>query len=121
MNALRGKQKTENAKGGSAGAAARRARRMELERRVLRSFIRVYCRNHHGTANELCADCADLQEYALKRLERCPYDPKPKCKKCPTHCYRPDYRRRIKEVMKFSGIYYVKRGRLDWLVRYFMI
>ena len=101
--------------------AARRAVRIERERRVLRSFIEVYCRDHHGKAGGLCAECADLQEYALKRLEHCPYDPKPKCKKCPTHCYKPEYRQRIREVMKFSGIYFVKRGRLDWLVRYFMI
>ncbi|NIV30593.1 MAG: nitrous oxide-stimulated promoter family protein [Anaerolineae bacterium] len=121
MGAFRNKQKPEKARGGSKTADARRERRMELERRVLKSFIRVFCRNHHGAGQELCTDCADLQAYALKRLERCPYDPKPKCKKCPTHCYRPDYRMRIKEVMKYSGIYYVKRGRLDWLVRYFMI
>jgi len=29
-------------------------------------------------------------------------------------------RQRIKEVMKYSGKYYVKRGRLDWLVKYFL-
>ena len=33
----------------------------------------------------------------------------------------PEYRAKIKEVMRFSGIYFVKRGRLDWLVRYFMM
>ena len=56
---------------------------------------------------------------ALDRLDRCPQDPKPKCKDCAVHCYKPEYRRRIRAVMKFSGLYFVKRGRVDWLWKYF--
>ena len=90
----------------------------ELE--VLKRFLMVYCNNHHAPQDEyLCEECCDLFEYAQQRLEKCPYDPKPKCKDCPTHCYRPDYRKRIREVMRSSGMYFVKHGRLDWLVRYF--
>ncbi len=93
----------------------------ERERRVLRRFIEVYCHAHHATRRAaLCDGCRELLEYALSRLERCPYDPKPKCKNCPTHCYKPAMRTRIRTVMKFSGIYHVKRGRIDWLVRYFL-
>ena len=88
--------------------------------RVLTRFIQVYCaKRHGGKPRELCAECADLLAYATQRLQKCPYDPKPKCKECPTHCYKPEYRRRIKEVMRFSGIYFVKRGRVDWLIKYF--
>ncbi|MFB3789218.1 MAG: nitrous oxide-stimulated promoter family protein [bacterium] len=88
---------------------------------ILNQFIQVYCRGHHGErGRDLCAECRDLLEYARTRVEKCPYEPKPKCKECPTHCYKPDYRQRMKEVMKYSGMYYVKRGRLDWLVRYFL-
>ncbi len=87
---------------------------------ILKTFIGVYCRAHHGGGDELCGECADLQRYALKRLEKCPLDPKPKCRKCPVHCYAPDYRKRIKEVMRYSGMHFVKRGRLDWLVKYFL-
>jgi len=87
---------------------------------VVDRFVAVYCRRHHGTNGVgLCEDCRDLVAYARKRLEKCPYDPKPKCKDCRTHCYRPDYRERMKAVMRFSGMYHVKRGRLDWLVKYF--
>lgn len=93
----------------------------ERELRVLRRFIEIYCHAYHGTRRAaLCTDCRELLTYAEGRLEHCPYDPKPKCKHCPTHCYKPVMRERIREVMKFSGIYHVKRGRLDWLVRYFM-
>jgi len=49
---------------------------------------------------------------------RCPHSPKPMCKKCFTPCYRDDYRSRIREIMKFSGIYLVKHGRLDMLYHY---
>ena len=86
---------------------------------LARRFLEVYCRHHHdGRPGDLCEECADLLEYVSVRLERCPYDPKPKCKECPTHCYRPEYRDRIRQVMQFSGMYVVKRGRLDWLVEY---
>jgi len=88
---------------------------------ILNKFVQVYCRGHHGAGGgALCEECQDLLKYARARVEKCPYEPKPKCKECPTHCYKPDYRQRMKEVMKYSGMYYVKRGRLDWLVRYFL-
>ena len=88
---------------------------------ILKKFIHVYCRGHHGRrGRELCVECLDLLNYARTRVEKCPYDPKPKCKECPTHCYKPDYRQRMKAVMRYSGMYYVKRGRIDWLIRYFL-
>ena len=89
--------------------------------KVLQAFVGVYCRRHHGTVrNELCGECRALLDYAFERLSKCPYDPKPKCKECPTHCYKPEYRQKIKEVMRFSGMYYIKRGRIDWLIRYIL-
>jgi predicted amidophosphoribosyltransferase len=93
------------------------------ERRIAPAarFIAVYCRNHHDRGGaELCADCADLLAYVRERLANCPYDPKPKCKSCRTHCYKPQYRERIRAVMRYSGMYFVKRGRIDWLIRYFL-
>jgi hypothetical protein len=98
---------------GKLGAIAR-------DLRILQRFLRVYCEKHHAPPRgELCHECRDLLEYARTRLDRCPYDPKPKCKECPTHCYEPARRARVRQVMKFSGMHFVKRGRLDWLVRYF--
>ncbi len=95
--------------------------RLARERGILTRFIGVYCRARHGSrGTELCPECAGLLQYATGRLARCPYDPKPKCKHCPTHCYSPAQRQRIREVMRFSGLWYIRRGRLDWLVRYFL-
>lgn len=88
---------------------------------VLRAFIRIYCeKKHRGDEDGLCEDCSGLLEYGLVRLQKCPYDPKPKCKDCETHCYRPEQRAKVREVMRFSGMHFVKRGRVDWLWKYFV-
>ena len=95
--------------------------KVHRELNTLRNFIGVYCRKKHDTKKgSLCEECRDLLDYATERLHRCPMDPKPKCRDCPVHCYKDPYRQRIREVMKFSGMYYVKRGRLDWLFKYFL-
>ena len=95
--------------------------RKEKERHTLRKFVAVFCHEkHNGAEGNLCEECTDLLRYAEERLDKCPLDPKPKCKDCPVHCYNAEYRGRIREVMKFSGMYFVRHGRVDWLVRYFM-
>jgi hypothetical protein len=93
----------------------------EKQLQMLEKFIEVYCSRNHRTADGLlCDECSELLSYASDRLARCPVDPKPKCKDCRVHCYDDAHRAKIKEVMKFSGMYFVKRGRLDWLVKYFL-
>jgi len=42
--------------------------------------------------------------------------PKPACKHCPSHCYHPTYRAKIRQVMKFSGKKMLLGGRLDYLI-----
>lgn len=92
------------------------------EQAVLQDFIRVWCRGqqHSPAHEELCDDCIELETYALEKLARCPFDPKPRCKDCEVHCYRDEYREKIRNVMKYAGMHYVKRGRVDWLVKYFL-
>jgi hypothetical protein len=92
--------------------------RIIKDEKILRRFIGVYCKEKHGTL-DLCPSCSELLNYALKRNEKCPLDPKPQCKNCKIHCYKPAMRIGMKEVMKFSGIWHIKRGRLDWLWHYF--
>ena len=99
----------------------RAAALVERDLAILRRFIHVYCaRHHHSPRGTLCAECSALLSYARGRLASCPYDPKPKCRHCQTHCYKPEMRARIRVVMRYSGMYYVKRGRLDWLLKYFL-
>ena len=113
--------------------------RKDKDIRVLADFISVFCQeNHQAEARDtfpiedarlrhtlgnkelvLCQDCSKLLSHGIAKLLLCPYNPKPMCKKCATHCYAPGYRKRIREVMKFSGLYLVKHGRLDLMVHYF--
>ena len=106
--------------------------------RVLSDFISVFCREKHraeakdafsikderlrpvlgNKALVLCQDCRKLLSHGMVKLLLCPYDPKPMCKKCQTHCYAPGYRERVREVMRFSGRYLIKHGRLDLLLHY---
>ncbi len=106
--------------------------------RVLGDFISIFCReNHqaeakgvfpikdvrlrHSLGNKdlvLCHNCQKLLNHGITKLLLCPYDPKPMCKKCQTHCYAPSYREKVREVMKFSGLYLVKHGRLDLMFHY---
>lgn len=88
---------------------------------ILRKFVGVYCRKKHGGHGPApCEACQDLLRYARSRLEKCPFEAKPKCKDCSVHCYAAPYRTTIRQVMRFSGMHFVKRGRLDWLLRYFL-
>ena len=95
------------------------ARQREAD--ILRKFVLTFCRASHRRERHLCSDCSELLDYALVRLERCPYDPKPICRRCPTHCYEPDMREKMRQVMRFSGLHFVRRGRLDWLIKYFLL
>jgi hypothetical protein len=84
-------------------------RRLAREERTIAEMVAMYCRDHHGTeaarhAGGLCPDCAELMAYARLRLQKCRYGAdKPTCAACPTHCYRPALRERVREVMRYSG------------------
>ena len=57
-----------------------------------------------GARKELCEACSQLHDYAMCRLDRCPYGAdKPICAACPIHCYRADRRQEIRAVMRYAG------------------
>jgi len=76
-----------------------------LEKETIQKMIMIYCKEMHGTKNnELCSECSNLFNYAKQRIDKCFYgDRKPVCSKCKVHCYKPEMRNRIKEVMRYSG------------------
>jgi len=83
--------------------------RIAREKRTITAMVTIYCRAHHGTAEELCSDCRELLDYAFRRLDRCPFGAdKPTCGKCPIHCYKPSMRAEAKAVMRYAG------PRLPW-------
>ena len=78
-------------------------RRIRRERATVRAMVEMYCAHHHG-AGSLCGECAELTDYADRRLDCCPYGPeKPTCVDCPIHCYRQDPREAMRDVMRFAG------------------
>ena len=79
----------------------RELRAWEKEKRLIPVMIRKYCRGRHGTKGEVCEECRQLTEYALFRLGKCPF--KVNKKFCSFHCYKPDMREKIKDVMKYAG------------------
>ena len=105
--------------------------------RLLARFIECWCGVHHDTAareaigsnavlaplalhdSRLCKECRGLLDYAIARRRACPLKPKPACKDCPIHCYKPERRAEIRKIMRFSGRHLILRGRLDLLWHYF--
>jgi hypothetical protein len=75
---------------------------MEREIKTAQLMIGMFCRRFHQASP--CPDCEALLAYVVQRIGKCPYAAdKPACSQCPTHCYKPEMRRRIQEVMRFSG------------------
>lgn len=80
--------------------------RKEKEMVVVEKMISLYCKKHKHKAvrNELCEACETLKKYAFQRTQKCPFgEKKTFCNNCQVHCYKPEMREKIREVMRFSG------------------
>ena len=76
----------------------------EREKRMVSQMIALYCRKKHHTRGDLCPQCAALDAYAKMRAGKCPFmETKTFCSNCRIHCYKPDMRAKIREVMRFAG------------------
>ncbi len=89
---------------------------------VITRFVQIYCDHHHRTpkslsTNELsyktanlsyeaslCEQCNKMLNYAYDRLQNCPHDDKPKCRKCPKICYEKEQLQMMVRIMRYSGI-----------------
>ncbi|MDA3936075.1 MAG: nitrous oxide-stimulated promoter family protein [Actinomycetota bacterium] len=90
--------------------------------RLLGDFVAIYCKGNHAQTKRVplqsegvtlgaygrkvpavCPDCAELLTYAEKRRAFCAKDPKPFCSNCDTHCYEPEMREYMREVMRYAG------------------
>jgi hypothetical protein len=105
--------------------------------RLLALFIDCWCQEHHDPlarqlldkismppglvpdGHRFCPECRELLAYAIARRRACPLNPKPVCKDCPIHCYKPVHRATIRNIMRFSGRHLILRGRFDLLWHYF--
>jgi len=102
--------------------------------KILAWFTSVYCIDHHNDKREplidlpeqldslrhyqYCSECRQFLSYAIERRLNCPLEERPVCKHCTVHCYRSDYREKVREIMRYSGKALIKRGRLDLLWHY---
>ena len=107
--------------------------------KVLGGFIAIFCRENHKAAGKttfpvkdegirlalgckvilLCPDCTKLLQHGIAKRLACPHNPKPMCKNCKMQCYASSYREEIRKVMRFSGLYLIKQGRVDLIIHYF--
>ena len=80
------------------------AAKREKEKELVSQMISLYCKKKHGGRHGLCRDCAELDDYARARSDRCPFmETKTFCSNCKVHCYQPAMRGKIRDVMRFSG------------------
>ena len=89
------------------------AKRRAREEKTVSQMIALYCAGNHSTANRnhtavcgepVCAECAELDEYAALRTRRCrKMHTKTSCDACENHCYKPQMREKIRTVMRYSG------------------
>ena len=80
-------------------------KRLEKEKKTIGIMIQIFCSANHGRRRKLlCPACIELSDYVKERLKKCPYgENKGACSKCKIHCYKHNMRKRITEVMRFSG------------------
>jgi len=80
-------------------------RRFARERRTIEAMVDIYCRSLHGSRRgQRCAACSEVVAYAGQRLDKCLFpDTKPTCANCPVHCYKPEMRARVREIMRYAG------------------
>ncbi|MCW4048203.1 MAG: nitrous oxide-stimulated promoter family protein [Candidatus Bathyarchaeota archaeon] len=98
---------------------------------TLMDFLEIYCQGKHPNTTktewtnpelkdtiQLCSECTTTMNYSSDRLKNCPQNPKPTCKNCETHCYNPEQRKKIREIMRYSGMQLIKKGRIGYALHY---
>lgn len=79
-------------------------RKIQMERDTVEKMISIYCKGKHKSNSEVCSECRKLINYSKDRLENCRLGAdKPACGRCKIHCYIPEMRAEIIDVMRYSG------------------
>ncbi|CAM3478844.1 nitrous oxide-stimulated promoter family protein [Arcobacter aquimarinus] len=95
--------------------------KFELEIKTLKTFYELYCKDKHEIQEKiqnnieyksnfftlelsLCQDCQKAINYSFKKLQSCPHEIKPRCRKCPNPCYEKENWKETAKVMKYSSI-----------------
>jgi hypothetical protein len=100
--------------------AIRTTQRIAREKKTVKKIIGLYCRNNHGNKDSFYAECQDLLDYAIIRIDQCPLgEDKPTCLNCPVHCYRPAMREEIRQMMRYAGPWMLFRHTLLTVIHLF--
>jgi hypothetical protein len=88
-------------------------------------FIQYYCEHEHVDSDKdyqelsleyggkclgvkleltLCQECNDAFFYSYKKLQECPNEQKPSCRKCKEPCYDKEEWRLLAKMMRYSGM-----------------
>ncbi|QSX08456.1 nitrous oxide-stimulated promoter family protein [Alkalibacter rhizosphaerae] len=83
------------------------------EKRIFETMTIIYCTKHHAGRSP-CPSCGNLITYAWQRIDHCPHgSAKPFCSKCSIHCFHPNERQKVKNVMRYSGPRMIFHSPLD--------
>ena len=95
--------------------------KFETEIDTLKRFYELYCKDKHEHQKtteiyieynsklftktlHLCEECQKAIDYSFIKLQNCPHEIKPRCRKCPNPCYEKQEWKNIARVMKYSAI-----------------
>ncbi len=91
--------------------------------KILLDFVEIYCKDKHDDVKNtkeltleykgesfesisytLCKKCEEDFLYSYARLQECPHDEKPRCRRCKKPCYEKPQWKSLKNIMKYSGM-----------------
>lgn len=95
--------------------------KFEIEINTLKNFFELYCKDKHEHKKlqknileyksnfftlelNLCQECKEAINYSFNKLQSCPHEIKPRCRKCPNPCYEKTEWKNTAKVMKYSAI-----------------
>ena len=92
---------------------------------TLFKFTQCYCDNEHKKEKKhssiinltyrlqeldakmhytLCSECESALKYSYKKLQNCPKEQKPSCRKCSEPCYDKAHWKLLAKIMRYSGM-----------------
>lgn len=89
---------------------AAQQRRLRREIKTVEKMLALSCRERHGAVGDLCDRCEALRLYVRERIDQCPFGSgKPTCLNCQVHCFKPEMREAVRDVMRYAGPRMMKR------------
>ncbi len=79
-------------------------KKLDREILLLEQMVRIYCKGRKHPSDGICSECMEILEYSMDRTRNCKFkDSKPICRNCKIHCYSEANRKKIREIMRYSG------------------